>query len=219
MELCGHATIGTFCALLDLGLVENGKTYINHTLSGDLEIDVNDGKVLMDMASPVRLNEISEPEALRELYSIMGLDWDDEVKNGLKLTPQMVSTGLPDIMMPVTSLEVLESINPDFPALAKLSEKTTDAQLTKFTSGLKKKGEAFYKVANEFAEADLIKKAEAEAAVEVPSAKTKASKAKLTITQDELIMNRYKRDTSAMGWGIQFFNPTVLNYYYRNQSL
>ena len=78
VELCGHATIGTFCALLDLGLVENGKTYINHTLSGDLEIDVKDGKVLMDMASPVRLNEISEPEALRELYTIMGLDWDDE---------------------------------------------------------------------------------------------------------------------------------------------
>ena len=65
-----------------------------------------------------------------------------------------------------------------FAGLEKLSEKTTDAQLTKFIASLKKKGEAFYKIANEFAEADLIKKAEAEAAVEVPSAKTKASKAK-----------------------------------------
>ena len=134
VELCGHATIGTFCALLDLGLVENNRKYINHTLSGDLEIDIDRGKVLMDMATPVRLNEINTPEALRELYTIMGLDWDDEVKKGLKLTPQMVSTGLPDIMMPVTSLEVLESIDPDFPALAKLSEKYEVVGVHAFTT-------------------------------------------------------------------------------------
>ena len=66
-----------------------------------------------------------------------------------------------------------------FAGLSKLSEKTTDEQITKFTAGLKKKGEAFFKVANEFAEADLIKKAEAESKIaEAASAskKTKASK-------------------------------------------
>ena len=39
------------------------------------------------------------------------------------MIPQLISTGLPDIMMPVSSLEVLDRIEPDFPALSKLSER------------------------------------------------------------------------------------------------
>lgn len=77
-----------------------------------------------------------------------------------------------------------------FAGLEKLSEKTTDAQISKFTSSLKKKGEAFYKVANEFAEAELVKKAEAELAVhnavvakagKAKTAKPKAVKIKLAL--------------------------------------
>ena len=134
VELCGHATIGTFAALLDLGLVENNQKYINHTLSGDLEIVIDRGKILMDMATPVRLNEISDDSALKELYGIMGLDYDDEKAKGVTLTPQMVSTGLPDIMMPVSSLEALESIGPDFPALSKLSERYEVVGVHAFTT-------------------------------------------------------------------------------------
>ena len=32
----------------------------------------------MDMASPVKINEISDEAALEELYSIMGLDYKDQ---------------------------------------------------------------------------------------------------------------------------------------------
>ncbi len=41
---------------------------MNHTLSGDLNIDVRDGFVLMDMASPVKINEISDEAALRAVF-------------------------------------------------------------------------------------------------------------------------------------------------------
>lgn len=123
VELCGHATIGSFKALLAGGYIEDNQTYINHTLSGTLNIDVKNGFVLMDMAAPVKIGEISEHEKLRELYDIMGLDYDAEKSERVSMIPQLISTGLPDIMMPVSSLEVLDRIEPDFPALSKLSER------------------------------------------------------------------------------------------------
>ena len=123
VELCGHATIGSFKALLAGGYIEDNQAYINHTLSGTLNIDVKNGFVLMDMAAPVKIGEISEHEKLRELYDIMGLDYDAEKAEGVSMIPQLISTGLPVILMPVSSLEVLDRIEPDFPALSKLSER------------------------------------------------------------------------------------------------
>ena len=120
VELCGHATIGSFAALRYGGYIGDGD-FMNHTISGDLNISVSGQRVLMDMATPVKINEITEYEALKELYTIMGLDYDDLKARGLALTPQMVSTGLPDIMMPVPTLADLESIDPDFKALSDLS--------------------------------------------------------------------------------------------------
>lgn len=122
VELCGHATIASFAALKYGGYIENG-TYMNHTISGDLEIAVDDEQVLMDMAVPVKINEITEYDKLCELYEIMGLDYAKQKANGLKLLPQMISTGLPDIMMPVMSFEDLQNIEPDFKALTELSRK------------------------------------------------------------------------------------------------
>lgn len=134
VELCGHATIGSFKALLDGGHIKDNSRYMNHTLSGDLNIDVRDGFVLMDMASPVKINEISDEAALEELYSIMGLDYKDQKAKGVDLLPQMISTGLPDIMMPVASQADLEAISPDFPALSKLSEKYEVVGVHAFTT-------------------------------------------------------------------------------------
>ena len=137
VDLCGHATIGSFKALLHAGYVEDNINYINHTLAGDLNIDIKDGFVLMDMASPVKMGQISDEPALKELYEVMGLDYGDQTSKGVNLIPQMISTGLPDIMMPVADRESLKAISPDFPALSALSQRyevvgvhafTTDAE-------------------------------------------------------------------------------------------
>ena len=120
VELCGHATIGSFAALRYGGYIGDGD-FLNHTISGDLNISVDGEKVLMDMAVPVKINEITEADKLDELYRIMGLDYADQKAKGLELIPQMISTGLPDIMMPVAGLEDLEAIEPDFKALSDLS--------------------------------------------------------------------------------------------------
>ncbi len=120
VELCGHATIGSFAALRYGGYIGDGD-YLNHTISGDLTISVKGERILMDMATPVKLNEITEEDKLMELYGIMGISYLDQKDKGLKLTPQMISTGLPDIMMPVMSLADLDAIDPDFKALSDLS--------------------------------------------------------------------------------------------------
>ena len=134
VDLCGHATIGSFKALLYGGYIEDNNSYINHTLAGDLNIDIKNGFVLMDMATPVKINEIADEEGLVELYKIMGLDYPDQKAKGVTLLPQMVSTGLPDIMMPVASQADLEAIAPDFPALSKLSEKYEVVGVHAFTT-------------------------------------------------------------------------------------
>ena len=137
VDLCGHATIGSFKALLHAGYVKDNSNYINHTLAGDLNIDIKDGFVLMDMASPVKMGQISDEPALKELYEVMGLNYEDQTSKGVNLIPQMISTGLPDIMMPVADRESLKAISPDFPALSALSQRyevvgvhafTTDAE-------------------------------------------------------------------------------------------
>ena len=53
----------------------------------------------------------------------MGSSYDEQLAKGLKLLPQMISTGLPDIMMPVVSLADLAALTPDMPALATLSDR------------------------------------------------------------------------------------------------
>lgn len=120
VDLCGHATIGSFCALKYLGIIESGATCLNHTLAGDLEITVGDDYVMMDMATPVKINEIADPAKIQELYDIMGGTYNQE-KPGL--IPMMISTGLPDIMMPCESIEALDALEPDMKALSALSER------------------------------------------------------------------------------------------------
>lgn len=123
VELCGHATIASFKALLHGGYIDDKSCYINHTLSGDLNISVSDGFVMMDMAEAEKLSEVTEEAALEELYAVMGVSYAGQKAKGLKLLPQIVSTGLPDMMMPVMSRDDLNAIMPDFPALTELSRR------------------------------------------------------------------------------------------------
>lgn len=138
VDLCGHATIGAFSVLLDAGFVKVGCDYINDTLAGRLTVSVMESSILMDMGKAVFLERIEDREALKELYGVMGLEYRETMreepgeelgqKGGVgtekrRLLPELVSTGLPDIMLPVGSREELSAIRPDFKALAELSER------------------------------------------------------------------------------------------------
>lgn len=139
VELCGHATIGAFHALLEEGMVESESVYEIETLQGVLGVEARkNGAVLMDMAKPQLYEYIKDKDAVDELYSVMGLQRADghgvcNVNPQLYLHPRIVSTGLRDIMLPVANEEELYKVAPDFAALAELSKRYNVVGVHAFT--------------------------------------------------------------------------------------
>ena len=125
VDLCGHATIASFCVLRDEGIVPQGTVCMNHTLAGDLEVIVGE-EVMMQMATPQVMDKEVDWEQLCKIMFPQGEMQLQGTKYALQekknpLPPQIVSTGLPDIIMPVGSTEELNSLKPDMDALASLS--------------------------------------------------------------------------------------------------
>lgn len=102
VDLCGHATVAVFALLRRLGRIEDG-THKALTRAGALEIEVGGETVWMDMAPPKTLGILPE-ESWEELYGAYGLTLEDRPAD---LPPEIVSTGLADIMMPVRDHETL----------------------------------------------------------------------------------------------------------------
>lgn len=123
VDLCGHATIASFRCLLDAGLVKDGGDYTAVTSAGNLKISINSGFIMMEMAPGEFRARIDSDEALRELYGIMGIPYETVINEGRQLYPEIISTGLADIIMPVSSGSQLAAITPDFEALSAISEK------------------------------------------------------------------------------------------------
>lgn len=112
VDLCGHATIATFGLLWQLGKVGDN-VCMNHTLAGDLEVMAGE-RVMMQMATPRMVGEVKDVERLCRIMQC-----------AVPLLPvEIISTGLPDIMLPVQSEEALEALAPDMAALAALSRES-----------------------------------------------------------------------------------------------
>lgn len=118
VELCGHATVASFKALLDSGLIEDNNTYFMKTLAGILPVSVKNSFIMMEQAEPKLRKVFEDNDALAEIFKINREDIGD-VKH--KLIPQAATTGLWDIMLPVKSKEALNALNPDFNALVEYS--------------------------------------------------------------------------------------------------
>lgn len=113
VDLCGHATIATFGTLWREGIVPEGAMCMNHTLAGDLEVAVGDN-VMMQMARP---QAIGKPIDVMRLHTIMG----NAITNWPEMPVEIISTGLPDIIMPVDSVEALNALRPNMDAVTALS--------------------------------------------------------------------------------------------------
>ena len=113
VDLCGHATIASFGVLLHEGVVNEGETCLIHTLAGDLQV-VAGKQVMMQMATPTLLPTAVDTE---RLHRIMGGD----IQQWPSLPIEVISTGLPDIMMPVANLDALHALQPDMEELEALS--------------------------------------------------------------------------------------------------
>lgn len=133
VDLCGHATIASFSCLREAGLVKPGTTVLNKTLAGDLDIIVGEDSILMDVAPGECVKVFDEEDALKELYGVLGIKYEDNLPILKTLKPEAISTGLPDIMLPVVSREELNRMTPDFAAVTELTRRLDVVSIHPFT--------------------------------------------------------------------------------------
>lgn len=117
VALCGHATIAAFGVLFREGIVPAGAKCINHTLAGDLEV-VPGPQIMMQMAAPQHIQTMHSTELLTTLRKAMGGLQPDALA---PLPVEIISTGLPDLILPVRDSAVLQKLQPDMEALSALS--------------------------------------------------------------------------------------------------
>jgi len=116
VDLCGHATIAAFSLLFQRGILKPGK-YSQETLAGNLDIEIGEnGQIFMEQALP----EFHEEVEKAEIASSLNISAQD--LHGT-LSPQIVSTGLKDIIVPIKDLETLLSVNPDLDSVTGISRK------------------------------------------------------------------------------------------------
>lgn len=116
VDLCGHATVAAFHVLAENGLLQG--PCLNRTGAGNLRIEVDNGIIFMEMGAPEYHGTIDDPDAQQALYAAMGLPHAAPSP----FPVECISTGLPDILLPVSDEDELAAIAPDFDALAALSE-------------------------------------------------------------------------------------------------
>ena len=115
VDLCGHATISTFGVLREQGLIADGDVCLNHTLASDLEVAIGE-QVMMQMATPTVVDRQVDDDRLHRIMDpTAAIRWPDS-------PIEIVSTGLPDIIMPMASVEDLNGMRPDMEALSAISQ-------------------------------------------------------------------------------------------------
>ncbi len=116
VDLCGHATIGTFSTLLKEGYIKPGN-YTQKTKVGVLNVAVSeDASIMMNQAKPSFYEMIEKTE----IADSLNISVDDMNE---KLPAQIVSTGLKDIIVPIRNMKVLNDIKPDFEKVSEISKK------------------------------------------------------------------------------------------------
>ncbi len=125
VPFAGHPTIGTHFLLAELGRFElhSSPTRVLQELSiGVLPVDIEHEngrvtRVTMTQAQPHFLSELADLDALAQ-----ALRCRSEVFDVNFARPQVVSTGLPFLMIPVASLDALKELSVDAPLLRTLCE-------------------------------------------------------------------------------------------------
>ena len=129
VDLCGHATIGSFAHLRDEGL-EAG-TYTLETNVGELEIELeSDGTVWMTQDTPqIREVDVGYDRVADALG--VGQAALEGASDDIPLA--VSSTGLPFLIVPITYLSDLGSADPDMHAIEELTEEVDATGVYLFT--------------------------------------------------------------------------------------
>ena len=112
VDLCGHATIATFATLRLLNKLGKEK-YTIETKAGILTIQIKaDGLIFMEQNCPTYF-DVLKPDMVKGCM--------EEHVISREFPIQIISTGLKDVMLPITSQEEIMAMTPDFKAITDLS--------------------------------------------------------------------------------------------------
>ncbi|MGS0973270.1 MAG: PhzF family phenazine biosynthesis protein [Candidatus Izemoplasmataceae bacterium] len=105
VDLCGHATIGTFNVMRDEGIISPG-IYTQKTKAGLLKLDVKKDEVFMEQLAPKYYQKLMQKDVQTLFHNDLQLH---------HLYPiEVVSTGLKEIFLPMASSEALDELEPKF---------------------------------------------------------------------------------------------------------
>ena len=113
VDFCGHATLAVFFTLFSLNQLGAG-TYSQKTKAGILNVTVSADGVIMEQALPIT----RQGPDVNAVATALGIPTETITKTGLPI--EIISTGLPDILVPVQPSQ-LDNLKPDYDAIAQLS--------------------------------------------------------------------------------------------------
>lgn len=128
VELCGHGTIATFYTLALKGYIkpiyEGIKRVYQITKTGKLPVELRFKNsiiesVIMEVAEP---KEFGKVEDLESIGKALNIDKSD-IKVGDKyMAPEIISTGLKDIIIPIKEKKILDNLDVDHLEISKLTK-------------------------------------------------------------------------------------------------
>jgi len=133
IEICGHATIGGFFALYcNEKSRKERKTLYTETKIGVFPVTLYFGagelcKAMMEQGTPEFSTINVDPETLVQVLGMSLKDLDTS------LPLQVVSTGRPKLLVPVTSKNILNTLRPDFDQMIEFCQKIKATGIHVFT--------------------------------------------------------------------------------------
>jgi PhzF family phenazine biosynthesis protein len=116
VDFCGHATLATFSTMYQTGIITTG-VYVQRTKAGMLSVTIEpNGKVVMDQQLPQHLGGFS----YETISNVIGIS--SKILESTDLPIEVISTGLPDVIIPVP-YGYLDSIIPDDKMIADFCKK------------------------------------------------------------------------------------------------
>ncbi|MFC0350672.1 PhzF family phenazine biosynthesis protein [Undibacterium danionis] len=116
VDFCGHATLATFSTMYQKGMITAG-SYVQRTKAGLLSVLIEpNGKVVMDQQLP----QIIDCFSYQAISRVIGIE--SRILESTQLPIEVISTGLPDVMIPVPS-GYLDAIKPDDKLIADFCKK------------------------------------------------------------------------------------------------
>lgn len=129
VDICGHATIATFYTMAEMGYIKpiqdgiKAATLVSNIEKLPIEISYLDGKVesiIMQQAKPVSFGIVNY---IKDILSSMNLKEEDIGVLEEYIEPEIISTGLRDLILPIKNKDILDGLKIDFCSLAEACKK------------------------------------------------------------------------------------------------